>query len=398
MGHFSHIETLPSDPILELMWAFKRDTRHKKIDLSVGIYYNDQLQLEILKCVKKAEEALLELETDKAYLPIDGHPGFINETKKLLFGENLFNNMGKRVYGAQTVGGTGALRMGGEFLAKTLNTTLYVSDPTWANHVTMFPRAGLKVSTYPYYDFKKHEIAFDKMIEHLKTLPSNSIVLLHGCCHNPTGCDPTKEQWKEISSVMLEKKLIPFFDMAYQGFGDGLEEDAFAVRYFAEQGHEMLVAFSYAKNFGLYAERVGALFFVSENEQQALAASTNIKSLIRSNYSNPPKHGAAIVFYVLNHPALKELWIKELAVMRGRIQRMRLKFCDALCDKNTSKDYRYLNNMKGMFCFTGLERNQVNQLMEVHGLYMLQTGRINITGLNEDNLTDVVEAITKVAP
>lgn len=397
MGHFGHIETLPPDPILELMWAFKRDARQKKVDLSVGIYYNDKLQLEILKCVKQTEEALLQLETDKAYLPIDGHPGFINETKKLLFGETLFNKLGKNIYGTQTVGGTGALRMGGEFLAKTLNTTIHVSDPTWANHVTMFPRAGLKVETYPYYDFKSHEIVFDKMIKHLKMLPPKSIVLLHGCCHNPTGCDPTEEQWKEISSVMQKKKLIPFFDMAYQGFGDGLEEDAFGVRYFAEQGHEMLVAFSYAKIFGLYAERVGALFFVAGSEHEAQAAGTNIKSLIRSNYSNPPKHGAAVVYYVLTHGPLKELWMAELAVMRRRIQNMRLMFCDALCEKDAGKDYRYMNDKKGMFCFTGLEKYQVNRLMEEYGIYMMQTGRINITGLNEQNIADVVDAITKVS-
>lgn len=398
MGHFTHLETLPPDPILELMWAFKRDTRQKKIDLSVGIYHNDELQLEILNCVRQAEEALFQLETNKAYLPIDGQPGFISETKKVLFGESLLNKIGKNIYGAQSVGGTGALRVGGEFLAKTINTTIYVSDPTWANHITMFPRAGLKVGTYPYYDFKKHEIVFDKMVEYLNTLAPASIILLQGCCHNPTGCDFTKEQWKALSSVMKKKKLIPFFDMAYQGFGDGLEEDAFGVRYFADQGHEMLVAFSYAKIFGLYAERVGALFLIAENEEVAQAAGTNVKSLIRSNYSNPPKHGAAIVHYVLSHPHLKEMWIAELAQMRHRIQQMRLMFCNALCDKKTSKDYRYMNHMKGMFCFTGLERHHVKTLMDEYGIYMLQTGRISITGLNKDNIAEIVDAITKVCP
>jgi aspartate/tyrosine/aromatic aminotransferase len=398
MGYFSHLETLPPDPILELMWVFKRDSRPKKIDLSVGIYYNDHLKLEVLKSVKQAEEAFFNLEKEKAYLPIDGHAGFIQETKKLLFGERLAHALGNRAYGAQTVGGTGALRVGGEFLAKTINTTIYVSDPTWANHVTMFPRAGLKVGTYPYYDFNSHEILFDKMLEYLEGLPPKSIILLHGCCHNPTGCDLTKQQWKTLSLLMREKQLIPFFDMAYQGFGDGLEEDAFGVRCFAEDGHEMLVAFSYAKIFGLYSERVGALFFVAGKEAEAQVASTHIKSLIRSNYSNPPKHGAALVYYVLETPPLKALWLKELSAMRERIQRMRLRLCDALCDRNTSKDYRYMNRMKGMFCLTGLGYAQVDQLMEGHGLYMLRNGRINVTGLNEDNLTDIVESIAKVAP
>lgn len=397
MGYFTHLETLPPDPILELMWAFKKDPRQKKIDLSVGIYYGEHPQLEVLKCVKKAEEALLQLEADKAYLPIDGHAGFINDIKKLLFGEKLCGKIGKNIYGAQTVGGTGALRVGGEFLAKTLNTTLYVSDPTWANHITMFPRANLKVGTYPYYDFEKNKIDFDKMMEHLNTLPQNSIILLHGCCHNPTGCDPTEEQWKALSSLMLRKKLVPFFDMAYQGFGDGLDEDAFAVRYFAEQGHEMLVAFSCAKIFGLYAERVGALFFVGENEHLAQAASTNIKSLIRSNYSNPPKHGAAVVSYIFNHPGLKELWISELNAMRHRIQKMRSMFSSALSQNIKSRDCRYIDSTKGMFCFTGLQRHQVERLIEEFGLYMVKTGRINLTGLNESNLSDVIEAIVQVS-
>lgn len=397
MGHFNHLETLPPDPILELMWAFKRDTRPKKIDLSVGIYYNDRLELEILKSVSKAQEVLLQLETDKAYLPIDGHPGFISETKRLLFGDTLSERLGKAVYGAQTVGGTGALRVGGEFLAKTIGNTIYVSDPTWANHMTMFPRTNLRVETYPYYDFKRHALAFDQMLGYLKKLPEKSIVLLHGCCHNPTGRDLTGGQWKELSEMMLKHKLIPFFDMAYQGFGEGLEEDAFGIRFFAEQGHEMLVAFSYAKIFGLYAERVGALMVVTRNEYEAQTVGTHIKSLIRSNYSNPPKHGAAIVAYVLGHDALHSLWKAELEGMRRRIQNMRQMFVSALMSRSPSKDYRFLDLTKGMFCFTGLQQHEVERLVEEYGIYMLKTGRINITGLNEDNIHEVVEAISKVS-
>lgn len=396
MGHFTHLTTLPPDPILELMWAFKRDTRQKKIDLSVGIYYNDNLQPEILKTVLKAEEALLQLETDKSYLPIDGHAGFIEQTKKIIFGEKLLSKLTGSIYGAQTVGGTGALRVAGEFLAASIGKTIYVPNPTWANHMTMFLRAGLETKTYPYYDMVKHTIIFEDMMECLKKLPEKAIILLHGCCHNPTGTDLTHEQWKEVSTLMLKRKLVPLFDMAYQGFGDGLEEDAFAVRYFAEQGHEMLVAFSYAKIFGLYAERVGALMVLS-HEKETLSIASHIKSLIRSNYSNPPKHGASIVSYALAHEPLKNLWLTELTAMRNRIKKMRTMLLQVLIQKIPSKDYSYIDQTKGMFCFLNLEPRQVERLIQEQGIYMTKTGRINVTGLSEENLHAVIDAVSVVA-
>ncbi|MEI8300252.1 MAG: amino acid aminotransferase [Chlamydiota bacterium] len=397
MGYFSHMETLPHDSIFELMWAFKRDPRPKKIDLSVGIYYNQQLGLDILKSVKKAEEAFVELEVEKAYLPIDGNSSFIEGTKKLLFGEVLTTRLGGAIYGAQTVGGTASLRVGGEFLAKAVSSVIHLSDPTWANHPAIFARAGLKTAIYPYYSMQTNRLVFDDMMQYLKTLPPKSVVLLHGCCHNPTGCDPTQQQWKEISSLMLKKQLIPFFDVAYQGFGDGLEEDAFAVRYFAEQGHEMLISFSYSKIFGLYAERVGALFLVAASEKEAVIGSTHIRALIRANYSNPPKHGAVIVSYVLNDEKLKALWLSELEKMRRRIIDMRSLLYDILSEKTKRKDYTYLSDAKGMFCFTGLEKSQVERLIDEYGIYMLKTGRINVTGLNEDNIHYVGDAIIKVS-
>jgi len=396
MGYFDHLETLPPDPILELMWAFKRDTRPKKIDLSVGIYCNDKLEPEILKSVLKAEEALLQLETNKSYLPIDGHVGFIEETKKLIFGEKLAAELGASLYGAQTVGGTGALRVAGEFLAGAISKTIYVSHPTWANHMTMFAKAGLETKTYPYYDLQKHSLSFDAMIEALKKLPAKTIILLQGCCHNPTGYDLTKEQWKELSCVMLQKQLIPLFDMAYQGFGDGLEEDAFAVRHFAQEGHEMLVAFSYAKIFGLYAERVGALMIVMSDKKAAAPITSHIKALMRANYSNPPKHGASIVAYVLTHDALKKLWLAELSSMRSRIKTMRSMLAQALMQKIPTKDYRYIDKTKGMFCFLNLEASQVQRLMEEEAIYMTRNGRISVTGLSEENLPVVVNAIRAV--
>jgi len=396
MGYFSHMETLPPDSVFELMWAFKKDPRPNKVDLSVGIYYNERLELEILQTVKKAEEALLQLEGEKAYLPIDGNACFIEETKKLLFGETLTLQLGGRLYGAQTVGGTAALRVGAEFLGKVFSGTIHVSDPTWANHPAIFAKAGFVAAPYPYYCKETHRVQVDKMLAYLEKLPPKSIVLLHGCCHNPTGCDLTQEQWKKVSSLMLKHKLIPFFDMAYQGFGEGLEEDAFAVRYFAEQGHEMFVSFSYAKIFGLYAERVGALLFLASDTKEAEIAATHIRALIRANYSNPPKHGAAVVAYVLSNPILQKLWRVELDNMRRRIMDMKELVYDILKEKVSSKNFNYLCDTKGMFCFTGLNTMQVERLIEEFGIYLLKTGRINVTGLNENNCSYVGEAIAKV--
>lgn len=397
MGYFNHLETLPADPILEIIWTYRKDPRPDKVDLSVGIYYDQNLQVPILHSVKEAEQALVNTETDKTYLPIDGHPVFIAETKKILFGEELFHRLGKRLYGAETPGGTGALRVGGDFLVKAGFKTIYVSDPTWNNHIGVFSKSGFKIETYPYYDAETGSVNFEKMLTFIKKIPERSAVLLHACCHNPTGCDLSEKEWEELSSVMLKRKLFPLFDVAYQGFGKGIEEDAFAVRHFASAGHEMLVAYSYSKMFGLYAERVGALFFVGEKEEEVEACVSHIKVLIRTHYSNPPKHGAAVVAYILSNPSLKQNWMHELTKMRNRIHEMRLLFSTALVDRAKFHNYRFIADTYGMFCYTGLTKSQVDLLAKEYGIYMLSSGRINVTGLSEDNILYVVDAIIKVA-
>lgn len=396
MGYFDHIEKLPADPILELMWDFRRDTREGKVDLSVGIFYDDNLKSEIFPSVKKAENILFEKEKAKTYLPIDGDAAFVEETKKIVFGESLLSKYSSLIYGAQSVGGTGALRVAADFLSKSIGSSIYVSDPTWDNHFKVFHAASLCVEIYPYYDFKGHKVDFSKMLEFIKQIPQKSIVLLHACCHNPTGADLTKEQWMELSSVMLKHKLIPFFDMAYQGFGDGLEEDAFSVRYFLEQGHQMLIAFSYSKIAGLYAERVGAVFFVGSSLKEVEAAASQIKVIIRSNYSNPPKHGAAILSTLFTDPLLKKEWEKELNKMRERIQKMREEFASDLIKRCDKKDYSYLLSKKGMFCFTDLTKDQVQKLRDEYAIYMTKTGRINLSGLIKQNMRFTIDSILSV--
>lgn len=396
MGYFEHTEKLPPDPILELMWEFKKDQRKEKIDLSVGIYYDEQLRSHVLPSVKQAEKILFDEEKAKTYLPIDGDPFFTQETKKLIFGQKICEDNKGLIYAAQSVGGTGALRIGAEFLAQALSTKIYVPAPTWENHIKVFTKAGLECDNYPYYNFSNHQVNFEQCLTFLESLHEKSIVLLHACCQNPTGSDFTHEQWEQISEVFLRKKLFPFFDMAYQGFGDGLEEDAFAVRLFARKGHQMLVAFSYSKICGLYAERVGALCFMGETIKEVEAVASQIKVLIRSNYSNPPKHGALIVSELFTNEQLKTLWQQELIAMQKRIVSMRESLAHILMKETAKKDFSYLLSKKGMFCFTSLTPHQVLELRESCGIYMTKTGRINLTGLSQDNLPKVAKAIIDI--
>ncbi|PCI92681.1 amino acid aminotransferase [Candidatus Aerophobetes bacterium] len=396
MSYFEHLELLPPDPILSLTWAFKKEKNPHKVDLSVGIYHNANLDKEILKCVKKAEEALLKLEIDKAYLPVEGNPVFIKDTEKLIFGSELAEQLKGRIIGAQTPGGTGALRMGGEFLKYSGLENIAFPSPTWANHPTIFNRCKMKADFYPYYCTETNSLEFDKMMPHLKKLPKKTVILLHACCHNPTGCDLSKEQWNDILTVVKKNGLLPFFDSAYQGLGDNLNDDAYGVRLFARSGIEMLVAYSFSKILGLYGERTGAVFAILSNEKVAKNAATNLKLVIRGNYSNPPRHGGAIASYIFNHPELKNMWRAELSIMQRRITEMRHLFTTKLVDAAKIVDYRHIQDRKGMFCYTGLRKSQVARLKEEYGIYMPGSGRVNVTGLNEDNVHYVVDAIINV--
>lgn len=396
MVFFEHIEKAPSDPILGLQIAFNTDPRKDKINLSVGVYKTPDLKTPVLNSVKKAEAYLLENEKNKEYLPIDGDKHYVEKVGALVFGPHLWAKISHRTHGSQSVGGTGALRVGGEFLKQEVSEKIYISDPTWPNHKGVFTKCRMIVRTYPYYDKKNQNFNFDYCYAFLKALSPSSIVVLHACCHNPTGCDPTHEQWKQLSDLFLANKLIPFFDCSYQGFGIGLEEDAFAMRLFAKEGHEMLVAVSFAKNFSLYSERAGALFVVTGSDKTELNVASNVKVIIRTLYSNPSIHGAHIVDQILSTPHLREEWEAELGGMRERIGKMRKALTSALMARSKGKDFRFLDRSVGLFSFCGLEKTQVEKLISEYGIYMTSDGRINVAGLNDDNLNKVADAIIAV--
>lgn len=396
MSIFDPISPAPLDPIFGVIHAFQKDPRLSKVNLSVGLYRTLDLKTPILNCVKKAENALLDTEKSKEYLPIDGDPAYIHQVGMLVFGAKFWAKNSKRIHGMQAVGGTHALRIGGDFLKQEIGDTIYLSTPTWPNHRGVFARCGFKVEEYPYYDLKNAELRFDLVYNYLSALPPKSIVLLHACCHNPTGADLKIDEWQKLSSLFLAKGLIPFFDMAYQGFDKGVEEDVQAVRLFAEAGHEMLIAISFSKNFSLYAERVGALLTFASSEKAAQTCGSKIRSLVRTNISNPPKHGALIVEHVLKTPELKKEWEGELASMRERLIEMRHAFTSALVSKSGRKEFAVLNERTGLFCFSGLGEEAVERLAKEYGIYMPKDGRMNIAGLNWDNLDYVVDAIVNV--
>ena len=386
---FSTIQQLPEDPIFGLQVEYNKDPRNTKINLSIGAYQNGQGQWEVFSAVKKAEQILVTQNLNKEYLPIEGDANYIKETVRLIFG-----NVPENVFAAQTVGGTSALRIGGDFLSQNITKKIYISNPTWPNHNRIFSHAGMIVEEYPYYDVKNHTLDFEKFCQSIQKMPAGSAILLHGCCHNPSGIDPTQDQWRELSKLIKKQNLFPFFDLAYQGFGAGIEEDAFAIRQFAADGHQMLVAYSYSKNFGLYGERVGLLAALTENKDEATKIGSVIKGIIRGCYSNPPLHGARIVATVLQNPELRKIWMNELSSIRNRTQTMREKLLDGL--NGDSAQFSFLKKQKGMFSYSGLTTDQVARLQKDFAIYMLKSGRINVTGLNDNNIQTIIHAIHEV--
>lgn len=382
MSFFEKIPLAPPDPILGLTLAFQEDTRSTKVNLGAGIYKTADLRTPVLSCVKSAESVLLDTEKSKEYLPIEGDHLFIDRIGELIFGDALWE---ERIAGFQTVGGTGALKIGGTFLKEEADKPIWLSVPTWPNHRAVFLSCGLKVDHYPYYK------VFEKMIDCLESMQPGSIVVLHASCHNPTGWDLNLEQWKTVLALFKQKKLIPFFDCAYQGFGRGFEEDVEAIRLFAREGLEMLVAVSSAKNFSLYGERVGALFIVAESTKIAEHISSRVKQIIRTTYSSPPMHGAKIVAHILSTSSLRKSWEEELNDMRQRINSLRFSLCERL-----GEEFSHLKSGLGMFAFTGLDKSGVDRLKTEYGIYMPSDGRINVCGLNQDNLDYVVDAIKQV--
>lgn len=394
---FSSVEMAPKDPILGLTETFLADTRPEKINLGVGVYYDDQGKLPLLKAVKNAEEARTAKSLPRGYQPIDGPVAYNKAVQALLFGVDSAEISSGRVVTVDALGGTGALKIGADYLKRLLpSSSVVISDPSWENHRGVFEGAGFSVGTYTYYDPKTHGLDFGGMVTSLKGMPDRSIVVLHACCHNPTGVDMTAQQWEEVVALCKAKQFVPFLDLAYQGFGDGIASDAAAVHAFSKSGMPFLVASSFSKSFSLYGERVGALSLITSNADEAARVLSQVKRVVRTNYSNPPTHGGAIVTDVLTTPELRILWEQELGEMRERIRAMRLAFVEKLKALNVKQDFSFVARQRGMFSYSGLTSQQVDRLREEFGIYAVSSGRICVAALNGGNIDRVVKAIAAV--
>jgi aromatic-amino-acid transaminase len=394
---FEAVELAPRDPILGLNEQYNSDSRTGKVNLGVGVYYDDEGRIPLLQSVRKAEQARVDAHAARGYLPIEGIPGYNKGAQTLLLGADSPLIAEGRVLTAQSLGGTGALKIGADFLRQLLpDAKVVISNPSWENHRALFERAGFEVDTYPYYDAATHGLNFPAMLAALEALPAQTIVVLHACCHNPTGVDPTFEQWKQIAAVVKGKGLVPFLDIAYQGFGDGLDEDAAVVRMFADQDLTMLISSSFSKSFSLYGERVGALTLVSSSKEESGRVLSQLKRVIRTNYSNPPTHGGTVVSMVLNTPELFKMWTEELAGMRNRIRSMRVQLVEKLKSHGVKQNFDFVLAQRGMFSYSGLTAAQVDRLREEFGIYAVSSGRICVAALNSGNIDYVAESIAKV--
>lgn len=394
---FSSVEMAPKDPILGLTETFLADQRPEKVNLGVGVYYDDQGKLPLLRAVRRAEEARVAKGLPRGYQPIDGPAAYNKAVQALLFGSDSPVLTSGRVVTIDALGGTGGLRVGAEYLRRLCpDSRVAISDPTWENHRGVFESAGFTVQSYTYYDPQSHGLDFGGMVQSLKGMPERTIVLLHACCHNPTGVDLNLQQWEEVVALCKAKQFIPFLDLAYQGFGDGIDQDAAAVRLFVQSEMPFLVASSFSKSFSLYGERVGALSLITADANEAARVLSQIKRVIRTNYSNPPTHGGGIVSDVLNSPELRALWEQELGEMRDRIRQMRVAFTEKLKALGTKQDFSFVTKQRGMFSFSGLSAQQVDRLREEHAIYAISTGRICVAALNSNNIDRVVRAVASV--
>ncbi|MGY2262497.1 amino acid aminotransferase [Pseudomonas sp. SDO55104_S430] len=397
MSLFSAVEMAPRDPILGLNEAFNADTRTDKVNLGVGVYCNEEGRIPLLRAVVEAETIRVAQHASRGYLPIDGIAAYDQAVQKLLFGNDSPLIAAGRVVTTQAVGGTGALKIGADFLKQLLpNAVVAISDPSWENHRALFETAGFPVQNYRYYDAATHDVNRAGLLEDLNALPNGSIIVLHACCHNPTGVDLSPADWNNVLEAVKAKGHVPFLDMAYQGFGDGIDEDAAAVRLFAESGLTFFVSSSFSKSFSLYGERVGALSIVSESKEESARVLSQVKRVIRTNYSNPPTHGASIVAAVLNSPELRAQWEAELAEMRLRIKGMRTQMVDLLAKNAPQRDFSFVGRQRGMFSYSGLSVEQVHRLRNEFGIYALDTGRICVAALNQSNIKVVTDAIVQV--
>ncbi|WP_372866847.1 amino acid aminotransferase [Pseudomonas sp.] len=397
MSLFSAVEMAPRDPILGLNEAFNADTRPNKVNLGVGVYTNEDGRIPLLRAVAEAENALTATHAPRGYLPIEGIAAYDQAVQTLLFGADSALMKEGRVITAQALGGTGALKIGADFLKRLLpDAAVAISDPSWENHRALFEAAGFPVRNYRYYDAFSNGVNRGGLFEDLKNLPARSIVVLHACCHNPTGVDLSMDDWQAILEILREREHVPFLDIAYQGFGDGIEEDAAAVRLFAESGLTFFVSSSFSKSFSLYGERVGALSIVTGSKDETGRVLSQLKRVIRTNYSNPPTHGASVVAAVLNSPELRAMWEAELGEMRERIRAMRMAMVEQLTALGAKRDFSFVAQQRGMFSYSGLTTEQVERLKNEFGIYAVGTGRICVAALNRKNLDSVTRAIAQV--
>ena len=397
MNLFSSVQLAPKDPIFGLTEAYTADQRPGKVNLGVGVYYTDEGKVPLLRAVLEAEKELVAKQSPRAYVPIEGPNPYNSAVQNLLFGADSSLIKEGRVVTAECLGGTGALRVGGDFVKRLeTNAPAAISAPSWENHRGIFESAGYQVLEYSYFDPKTRGVDFEGMVKSLESFPAKTLVILHACCHNPTGADLTPDQWKKIISICQTRQLIPFLDIAYQGFATGIEEDGAAVQLFANSGMSFFVSSSFSKSFSLYGERVGALSIVTQSKEESARVLSQLKRVIRTNYSNPPTHGAAIVAMVLNSPKLRQMWEDELAEMRERIKAMRHGLNKKLAAAGAQQDFSFIETQRGMFSYSGLTAGQVANLQEQDGIYALSTGRICVAALNTKNLDRVAQAIARV--
>ena len=391
------VQMAPKDPILGVTETFNADKNPSKVNLGVGVYYDDSGKVPLLECVRQAEIQSAERSAPRSYLPIDGLPAYDRAVRELVFGSDCPAVKENRVITVQALGGTGGLKVGADFLRRVLpQAQVWISDPSWENHRALFENAGFAVNTYPYYDADSHGVNFAGMLRTLKSLPAGSIVVLHACCHNPTGVDLSPAQWTEVIDVVVSGNLMPFVDFAYQGFGDGIVADAEVVRRFADCGCPTFVSNSFSKSFSLYGERVGALSVIASDAAEAARVLSQLKRIVRTNYSNPPTHGGQIVTAVLTSPELRALWEKELGEMRGRIREMRRLLVEKLRARLPTADFGFVIRQRGMFSYSGLSRSAVERLRNEFSVYAIDSGRICVAALNCRNIDHVTDAIANV--
>jgi aromatic-amino-acid transaminase len=391
------VELAPRDPILGLTEAFVADKNPKKVNLGVGVYYDDTGKVPLLECVRKAEHQLISQNAPRSYLPIDGIPAYDRAVQELVFGGGCAALNEGRIITVQALGGTGGLKVGADFLRRIApGADAWISDPSWENHRGLFENAGFNVRAYPYYDAKTHGLSFDAMMATLRSMSAGSVVVLHACCHNPTGVDLSQDQWTEVIEAVTSRGLLPFLDFAYQGFGDGIDADAAAVRRFADLGIPVFVSSSFSKSLSLYGERVGSLSVVAQSRDEAARVLSQLKRFVRTNYSNPPTHGGRVAAAVLTTPELRSLWEKELGQMRDRIKQMRKALVEKLHERAPRSDFGFVTRQRGMFSYSGLTRDQVVRLREEFAVYAIESGRICVAALNSHNLDYAAESIAKV--